>query len=154
MWICRVQEKGLDNQENGRGDPLRWPWNTVSSKIGTIFADKRRSLSVGIIRSLTKTTKFVLFVRKVEHILQTFCLDNARLGGYSFHRMKQLLRKFPPHPHPAHLRFSLRDNRTASHYSLKKCLKMHAHFLGPSVYCCCRGRDCTWDVAFKPSLII
>jgi hypothetical protein len=32
---------GLENREYGRGDPLRHP---LSAKVGTNFADKRRSL--------------------------------------------------------------------------------------------------------------
>jgi hypothetical protein len=37
---------GLENQENGRGDPWRWPRDTpYPQKAGTNFADKRRSLS-------------------------------------------------------------------------------------------------------------
>jgi hypothetical protein len=35
----------LENREYGRGDPLRWPRDTLyPQKLGTNFADKRRSL--------------------------------------------------------------------------------------------------------------
>jgi hypothetical protein len=36
---------GLENREYGRGDPLRWPRDTLySQNVGTNLADKRRSL--------------------------------------------------------------------------------------------------------------
>jgi hypothetical protein len=36
---------GQENRINGRGNPLRWPRDTLyPQKIGTNFADKRRSL--------------------------------------------------------------------------------------------------------------
>jgi hypothetical protein len=36
---------GLENQEYGRGDPLRWPSDTLyHQKVDTNFTDKRRSL--------------------------------------------------------------------------------------------------------------
>jgi hypothetical protein len=36
---------GLENRINGRGDPLRWPRDTLyPQKVGTNLADKRRSL--------------------------------------------------------------------------------------------------------------
>jgi hypothetical protein len=38
MWI------GLRNREYGRTDSLRWPRSTLSSKVGTNFTNKRRSL--------------------------------------------------------------------------------------------------------------
>jgi hypothetical protein len=35
----------LENREHGRGDPLRWPRDTLyPQKVDTNFADKRRSL--------------------------------------------------------------------------------------------------------------
>jgi hypothetical protein len=38
---------GQENRINGRGDPLRWPRDTLSpQKVGTNFADKRRSLGL------------------------------------------------------------------------------------------------------------
>jgi hypothetical protein len=36
---------GLENRDYGEGDPLRWPGDThLSAKVGTNFADLRRSL--------------------------------------------------------------------------------------------------------------
>jgi hypothetical protein len=36
---------GLENRDYGRRDPVRWPRDIpLSSKVGTDFADKRRSL--------------------------------------------------------------------------------------------------------------
>jgi hypothetical protein len=35
---------GLENREYGCRDPSRWPRGTISKKVGTNFADKRRSL--------------------------------------------------------------------------------------------------------------
>jgi hypothetical protein len=53
---------GLENRDRGRRDPPRWPRETSpSAKVGTNYADKRLSLgmTVGILRSQTKATKFV-----------------------------------------------------------------------------------------------
>jgi hypothetical protein len=38
-------EAGLENREYGRMDPSHWPRGTLSAKVGTNFADKRRSFS-------------------------------------------------------------------------------------------------------------
>ena len=44
-WMQKVAAPGLENRDNGCGDPLRWPRDTrLSAKVGTNFADRRRPL--------------------------------------------------------------------------------------------------------------
>jgi hypothetical protein len=51
----------LEIREYGRGDPLHRSRGTpLSAKVGTSFADKRRSL--GTVRSRTKATEFVFYL--------------------------------------------------------------------------------------------
>jgi hypothetical protein len=55
---------GLENRENGRGDPLRWPRDTFYSKNFTLTPPTSRACSVGIVGSRTKATEFNLNERK------------------------------------------------------------------------------------------
>ena len=60
-WIKKVAAPVKKIEINGRGDPLRWPRDTLlSAKVGTNFADGG-GRSVGIVRSRTKTTEFFYF---------------------------------------------------------------------------------------------
>jgi hypothetical protein len=49
---------GQENRINDWGDPLRWPHDTLSAKVGTNFANKRRSL--GRFACGLKATEFSL----------------------------------------------------------------------------------------------
>jgi hypothetical protein len=52
-------KSGLEIEITAVGDPPHWPCdNPLAAKVGTNFADKRRSL-VGIVRSRTKATELV-----------------------------------------------------------------------------------------------
>jgi hypothetical protein len=48
----------LENQEYGRGDPLRWPLDTIYPQKLALTSLKSDGLSVGIVRSQTKATDF------------------------------------------------------------------------------------------------
>jgi hypothetical protein len=55
---------GLENREYGRGDPLRWPRDTLYPQELALTPPTCGGRSVGIVRLRTKTTEFVfLFVR-------------------------------------------------------------------------------------------
>jgi hypothetical protein len=53
---------GLENREYGRGDPLRWPRDTLYPQKLTPTSPTCGGRSVGIVRLRTKATEFVLFV--------------------------------------------------------------------------------------------
>jgi hypothetical protein len=45
LFEWKSSGSGLENREYGRGDPLRWPRDTLyPQKVGTSFANRRRSL--------------------------------------------------------------------------------------------------------------
>jgi hypothetical protein len=52
---------GLENQEYGRGDPLRWPRNTLYPQKLPLTSPISGGHSVGIVRLRTKATEFLLF---------------------------------------------------------------------------------------------
>jgi hypothetical protein len=53
---------GLENQEYGLGDLLRWPRNTLYPQKLALISPTSGGRSVGIVRLLTKATEFVCFV--------------------------------------------------------------------------------------------
>jgi hypothetical protein len=53
---------GLENREYGRGDPLRWPRDTLYPQKWALTSSTSRGRSVGIVRLRTKATEFVCFV--------------------------------------------------------------------------------------------
>jgi hypothetical protein len=50
---------GLKNREYGRGDPLRWPRNTLYPQQLALTSPTCGGRSVGIVRLRTKNTEFV-----------------------------------------------------------------------------------------------
>jgi hypothetical protein len=52
---------GLENREYGRGDPLRWPRDTLYPQKLTLTSPTSGGRSVGIVRLRAKATEFVLF---------------------------------------------------------------------------------------------
>jgi hypothetical protein len=50
---------GLENQEYGRGDPLRWPRDTLYPQKLALTSPTCGGRSIGIVRLRTKTTEFV-----------------------------------------------------------------------------------------------
>jgi hypothetical protein len=50
---------GLENREYGRGDPLRWPRNTLYPQQLALTSPTGGGRSVGIVRLRTKATEFV-----------------------------------------------------------------------------------------------
>jgi hypothetical protein len=50
---------GLENQEYSRGDPLRWPRNTLYPQKLALTSPTSGGRSVGIVRLRTKATEFV-----------------------------------------------------------------------------------------------
>jgi hypothetical protein len=52
---------GLENREYGRGDPLRLPRDTSYSQRLALISPTSGGCSVGIVRSRTNATEFVVF---------------------------------------------------------------------------------------------
>jgi hypothetical protein len=50
---------GLENREHGRGDPLRWPRDTLYPQKMTLTSPISGGRSVGIVRLRTKAAEFV-----------------------------------------------------------------------------------------------
>jgi hypothetical protein len=55
-------DSGLENRDYGRGNPLRWPRDTIYPQKSALTSPKRGGRSVGTICLRTKATEFVLFV--------------------------------------------------------------------------------------------
>jgi hypothetical protein len=53
---------GLETRECGCGDPLRWPRDTLYQQMLALISPTSGGRSVGIFRSRTKATEFVLFL--------------------------------------------------------------------------------------------
>jgi hypothetical protein len=53
---------GLENREYGRGDPLRWPCDTLFPQKLALTSPTFGGRSDSIVRLRTKTTEFVLFL--------------------------------------------------------------------------------------------
>jgi hypothetical protein len=53
---------GLETREYGRGDPLRWPRETLYPQKLALTSPTNGGRSVGIVHLRTKTMEFVLFV--------------------------------------------------------------------------------------------
>jgi hypothetical protein len=51
---------GLEIQEYGRGDPLRWPRDNLHRQKLALTSSTSGGRSVGIVRSRTKATEFLL----------------------------------------------------------------------------------------------
>jgi hypothetical protein len=54
----KVAAAGLENRDYGRGDPLRWPRNTLYQVKLALTSPKGCGGSVGIVRLRTKATEF------------------------------------------------------------------------------------------------
>jgi hypothetical protein len=52
---------GLENREYGRGDPLRWPCDTLYLQKFPLTSPTSDGYSFGIVRSLTQATEFFYF---------------------------------------------------------------------------------------------
>jgi hypothetical protein len=67
--VCTTEElfgrnssgSGLENREYGRGDPLRWPRDTIYPQTLALTSPTRGSHSVGIVRLRTKATELVVW---------------------------------------------------------------------------------------------
>jgi hypothetical protein len=55
-----VLYSGLENREYGRGDPLRWPRDTLYPQKLALTSPTSGGSSVGIVRLRAKATEFVL----------------------------------------------------------------------------------------------
>jgi hypothetical protein len=53
---------------NGRGDPLRWPRDTLHPRKLALTSPTSGSHSVGIVRLRTETTEFVFFCMSIVHV--------------------------------------------------------------------------------------
>jgi hypothetical protein len=57
-----ISSSGLENREYGRGDPLRWPRDTLYPQKLALTSLTCGGRSVGIVRLRTKTTEFFLYI--------------------------------------------------------------------------------------------
>jgi hypothetical protein len=55
-----LDKSGLENREYGRGDPLRWPRDTLYPQKLPLTSPTSGGRSVGIVRLRTKATEFVI----------------------------------------------------------------------------------------------
>jgi hypothetical protein len=63
---CKKRNSGLEIREYGRGDPLRWPRHTLYPQKLALTSPTSGGRSVGIVRSRTKATEFVLFCKTMN----------------------------------------------------------------------------------------
>jgi hypothetical protein len=91
---------GLKSREYGRGDPLRWPRDTLYPQL-VLTSPTSGCRSVGIVRSRTQATEFVLFVRipkweRTERRLEpSSFLHTRRPTCCSPYCRKKLISNFP-----------------------------------------------------------
>jgi hypothetical protein len=74
-----ILNSGLENREYGRGDPLRWPRDTLYPQKLALTSLTGCGRSVGIVRLRTKATEFFFGLyseNNTEHI-STPCEQNA-----------------------------------------------------------------------------
>jgi hypothetical protein len=57
---------GVETREYGRGDPLRWPRDTLYAQMLALTSPTCGGRSVGIVRLRTKTTEFVFCICMYE----------------------------------------------------------------------------------------
>jgi hypothetical protein len=60
-WMEIVAAPGLENREYGRGDPLRWPRDTLYPQKLALTSPTSDGPSVGILRLRTKASEFLYF---------------------------------------------------------------------------------------------
>jgi hypothetical protein len=76
---------GLENREYGRGDPLRWPRDTLYPQKLALTLPTSGGRSVCVVRLRTKATDFVLlFTRTVSYRHDRFVSISISL--YNLHR--------------------------------------------------------------------
>jgi hypothetical protein len=63
---------GLENREYGRGDPLRWPRDTLYPQKLALSSSICGGRSVGIVRLQTKATEFVLLFVDAKKVWDTY----------------------------------------------------------------------------------
>jgi hypothetical protein len=68
---------GLENRENGRMDPLRWPRGTLYPQKLALTSPTSGILSVGVLRSRTQATVLLLFLS----LLLKWTANGFLLGG-------------------------------------------------------------------------
>jgi hypothetical protein len=74
---------GLENREHGRKDPSRWPCGTLYPQMLALTTPTSGSRSIGIVRSRTQATEFVLF--SLYSVLWSD-LTNSVLALYANHQ--------------------------------------------------------------------
>jgi hypothetical protein len=60
---------GLENREYGRGDPLRWPRDTLYPQKLALTSPKYGGRSVGIVRLRTKATEMMMMMLLIGHYI-------------------------------------------------------------------------------------
>jgi hypothetical protein len=66
--------KKLENREYGRGDPLRWPHNTLCPQKLAITSPTSGGRSVGIVCMRAKATEFVCMCKNLQFINNVFSI--------------------------------------------------------------------------------
>jgi hypothetical protein len=84
---------GLENWEHGRGDPLRWPGDTLYQQKLALTSPKLGGRSVGIVRLRTKATELVFFFCLTE--LSVFFWRGFLPWSWSRRRDNWFFRVFP-----------------------------------------------------------
>jgi hypothetical protein len=60
---------GLENRKYGRGDPLRWPRDTLYPQKLKITSPTSGGRSIGIVRLRANTTEFLLFTPPIRRVI-------------------------------------------------------------------------------------
>jgi hypothetical protein len=87
---------GLENREYGRGDPLRWPRDTLYEQKLALTAPTSGGRSVGIVRLRTKTMEFVFVCisYNVRIKIKTKYIKKMFLQSRSFHILRNMRTRF------------------------------------------------------------
>jgi hypothetical protein len=88
---------GLENREYGRGDLLRWPRDTLYPQKLALTSSTYGGRSVGIVRLRTKTTEFVLFLKREggfseRSLISLLEFQTSLLRFYTFYFLKEFSR--------------------------------------------------------------
>jgi hypothetical protein len=81
---CCKPNPGLQNREYGRGDPMRWPRDTLSPQKLALTLPTNGGRSVGIIRSRTKAKEFGLVLFSVSRTWWERATSSFSCGHDSF----------------------------------------------------------------------
>jgi hypothetical protein len=81
---------GLENQEDGRGDPSRLPRGTFYPQKFSLTSPTKGRLSVGVARSRTQATEFVICCCSILWMLYGFVGRSERNNKHLFRFVKDV----------------------------------------------------------------